>query len=220
MHASFQVNRFWIKLVVLAVWVLASVLPQTAFSQFEGWHHDLASARQEARSSHKSLLILFVHEGCPECARMERSLASSQAQQALEPFAKAVLEFDENRDIALRYNIEFTPTLLIYGPDGGGCLVRHVGALSSSGISQLARRILAKTATPVSSSKTQTVESNPGKPGEEKQKAVPQATSLTWKTAQRRYLDLSPSREGSMRGKISYTGLYRECHSAKTQPRR
>jgi hypothetical protein len=150
---------------------------------------------------------------------MERSLASSQARQALEPLAKAVLEFDENRDLALRYNIEFTPTLLIYGPDGG-CLVRHVGALSSSGISQLARRILAKTATRPSSSKPQTVESSPGEIGEEKQKDASHATLQTWETAQRRYLDRSPSREGSMRGEISYTGLYRECYSAKTQRRR
>lgn len=135
-------RALWWKICLALVFMVAPVL---GIGQYEGWEDSLTRARARARQSGQPLLVLFVHEGCPECARMARSLSHPRVRSALAPMAKAVLEFDVHRDLALRWNIEYTPTLLVFLPrdNYGSCVLRHVGALSPSALVRLAGRLTA-----------------------------------------------------------------------------
>ncbi len=190
-------------------------LARTGFAQFEGWCDNLAEARAQARASNRPLLVLFVLEGCPECERLERSLSDPRAERALEPFAKVVLEFNEHRDLALRYGIEYTPTLLIYLPTDNfsSAYTRQVGALSPSAIERLARRALSACQVQAASpgretSATQTASSRKQAPP----RPAPVQRTSTWMAAQRS-LD-APVARGGEGDAVSFSQIYHEA----TQP--
>ncbi len=172
-------------LAALILGFLALAFPGHA--QFEGWYENLGAAKAEARARRAPLLVLFVLEGCPECERMERSLQHPHARQALAPFAKAVLEFHAHRDVALRYGIEYTPTLLIYLPTAtySSCYARRVGALTPSAIARLAQRALA--ACRESPEKSEASKAPPQPAASEKPVATPSSPSPTWQYINQRW---------------------------------
>lgn len=192
MRGSFhdQISAFWGALKLSAL-VLAVVLFAPAVHAQKGdWLENLSAAKAQARAEGRPLLILFILEGCPECARMERSLAASRAKRALEPFVKVRLEFYAHRDLALRYGIEYTPTLIVYVPTDGfsSCRERHVGALSPASLERLSRRILgecAKTSRPATNPNAVQNAVSPN--------AAPASPTASWRASQR-YLSAKPAR--------------------------
>lgn len=176
-----------------------------AHAQFEGWHRSLGAAKAEARAKKTPLLILFVLEGCAECERMERSLKHPQVRQALAPFSKAVFEYHAQRDVAFRYGIEFTPTLLIYLPTDNfsSCYIQRVGALSPASLTRLAKRALA-------ASKGSLDKAEASKPSTRlpQPETVP-ASSPTWQYINQRWTASSSSARTDVAAP-TLTGCYRE----------
>ncbi|MGB9691896.1 MAG: thioredoxin family protein [Candidatus Sumerlaeaceae bacterium] len=194
--------------IALALCLLWITLPSTG--QPAGWQTNLPAAKARARSEGRPLLILFVLEGCPDCARMERSLADPRAQRALEPFVKVMLEFNEHRDLAVRYGIQYTPTLLVYLPTDNfaSCHERQVGSLSAASIERLAHRILGECQPYSFSVQTEHLaQENTAQPELPKQ-----ARSRSWRVAER-YFSALP-RTSAFSPRPSLSDFYHEA----TQP--
>ncbi|MCX7626121.1 MAG: thioredoxin family protein [Candidatus Sumerlaeaceae bacterium] len=179
------------RLTLGAVVLLLAVGVAPVCAQDDEWLENLNAAKAQARGEGRPLLILFVLEGCPECARMERSLGAPGAKRALEPFVKVRLEFYEHRDLALRYGIEYTPTLLVYLPSDGfsSCRERHVGALSPASLQRLSQRILSQCAKAAQSQANAEIVKTPATTN------PPSVTpTLSWQVSQR-YLSEKPTRK-------------------------
>lgn len=171
----------WCRCTV-AVAVLLFLAAGVAQVRASEWLDDLGQAKAQARAERRPLLLLFVLEGCPECARMARNLADPRVQRALDPFVKVRLEFYEHRDVALRYGIEYTPTLLIYLPTDNfsSCRVRRVGALSPSSLVRLAQQIMQECGRAPSSS----AEEGKQGPRQVMTTATPVPRSTSWQSLQ------------------------------------
>lgn len=178
------------------------------------WSSNLSAAKARARAESKPLLILFVLEGCPDCARMERSLSDPRVTRALEPFVKVMLEFNEYRDIAARYGIAYTPTLLVYLPTDNfaSCHERHVGSLSPSALVRLAGRILNECEVRTAPRPEQM---SPQKGASQAQQKSPPTEA--WIAAQR-YFAAMPSRSGTTLSP-SFHDIYRNLTQRPTLAR-
>lgn len=93
------------------------------------WYSNYNNASKEAEKTGKPLLILFVHEGCPECSRMDQILTFSETQKSIENAVKVRLEFMENGELLRQLNVQYTPTLIITSKQYGE-VYRRIGALS------------------------------------------------------------------------------------------
>lgn len=102
-----------------------------------GWLSDFDSAWSSAVKEGKPLIVLFVHHGCPECDRMNATLAQPGAKQALDSAVKVRVEFTSNPAIVSRYDVKLTPTFLVLSPAHDGEVYREVGALSVERLRQL-----------------------------------------------------------------------------------
>lgn len=94
------------------------------------WHSSFDAAWASAYKQGRPLVVLFVHHGCPECDKMDATLANPAAQATLECAVKARIEFSTNADIVTRLGVKFTPTFLVFSPTSKTEVYREVGALS------------------------------------------------------------------------------------------
>lgn len=83
------------------------------------WFSDWTKATGAAKQDGKALVAVFSSAGCPECAKMESAMSDRKAQSALGKAVKVRLEFSEHRDLASRFGVTATPTLLVFSPDTG-----------------------------------------------------------------------------------------------------
>lgn len=208
----YQISTIWDALKLSALVLAVGFVAPTVRAQNGDWLENLSAAKAQAREEVRPLLILFVLEGCPECARMERNLSVSRVKQALEPFVKVRLEFYAHRDLALRYGIEYTPTLLVYLPTDGfsSCRERHVGALSPASLERLSRRVLsecAKVSRSAANTNTAKTDVSP---------SVSFASPTTSWRASQRYLSAKPTRGARPVG----PGLHDIYHDVVNGPKR
>ncbi|MBX7247180.1 MAG: thioredoxin family protein [Candidatus Sumerlaeaceae bacterium] len=139
----------------LGIWaraVLAGLIlifPAGAMA-LEGFYGEWSSALNAAKSSGKPLFVVFAHEGCPECAKLESVLAGERARQALDNAVKLLLEYSDYPQLADRYNVSATPTLILLSPDSNWtrCVYRDVGSQSVAEILAIGRRIDSMVAAP------------------------------------------------------------------------
>ena len=82
------------------------------------WQPTMRAALLEAEASDKPVLIFFHSSGCGWCARLRIELESPDVRPVVEGFARAELDVDRDRALALRLQVESVPTLVIAGPDG------------------------------------------------------------------------------------------------------
>lgn len=114
----------------------------------DGWMSNWDSAWKKACSQGRPLVTLVVHEGCPECDKMEATLQNSAAMATLDSAVKAKLEFSNNGDFISRYGVKYTPTFLVFSPAHKGEVYREVGALSLDRLKTLQPSIEALVTTP------------------------------------------------------------------------
>lgn len=131
---------FTSRLLPLLLLLLAGTCPARGAA---GWGTDWHAAVSTAQSCRRPLIVLFEHEGCPDCARMERSLAASEARKALECAVKVRLEFTHHPELTDRYGVSLTPTFLVFSPEGETLreVYREVGSMSVSRIVQVGRSV-------------------------------------------------------------------------------
>lgn len=100
------------------------------------WYNSYEAAWRRAHKQGRPLVLLFVHEGCPECTRMDANLSQPGAMETLACAVKARIEFTENAATVTRFGVKFTPTFLVLGPDGNEAY-REVGALDVNRLRQI-----------------------------------------------------------------------------------
>jgi hypothetical protein len=127
------------QIAALTVACIALALPASGASS--GWYSSYSKAKAAAKRDGRPLLTIVVHEGCPECARMDSALASSRARNALRNAVKCRVEFMSNPQLVNSLGVTLTPTLIVYSHSHGGEVYRSVGAMSVSGIADVGRSI-------------------------------------------------------------------------------
>jgi len=138
------------------------------------WITDWNTAQARATKEGRPLVAIFVHHGCPECDKLDATLARPDALHLFDNAVKARIEFTENAEIVHRFGVKLTPTFLVFSPAHNGEVYREVGALSLERLQMLKPSIDGLVTEP---------RSEPGAKKREKAKAktedLDQATSRT-----------------------------------------
>jgi hypothetical protein len=111
-------------------------------------HKDLGSALTDATAVGKPILLLFDQDGCPTCTLLERGVLTAPSfVSAVEGnFVTLRLNACTDRDVAKRFKLLGTPTLILLRPDGTE-ISRQVGARSlGSGLRLLRTGVTAEIA--------------------------------------------------------------------------
>lgn len=128
-HPSSRESRWLrrISAVVFAIVVIAVVL-LTALRAVANdtkpvtgrWHNDFAQASAEAKRLNKPLLVHFYADWCLSCKRMERESLSNPAvvQQLGHRVVGVKVNFDQEEELARRFNIRTLPGDIVLAPDG------------------------------------------------------------------------------------------------------
>jgi len=95
--------------------VLLAVFLSPAYAHAEsGWITDYKRAQEEAKASHKLLLLNFTgSDWCGYCIQLDRAILS---QPLFKPQSIEVRK--QNAELAERYQIEGFPTLVVLNGDG------------------------------------------------------------------------------------------------------
>lgn len=147
-----------------------------------GWYTDYEAAVTRARQDHKPLVVLFEHEGCPDCERMNRSLAARASRAALECAVKVRLEFSNNGPVVNRFGISLTPTFLVLRPDGRHMneVYREVGSMSVERLVQVGSSIRS-----LAAQLEQQADPSSRRSGKEEEKATAASSSTKKKSSSR-----------------------------------
>lgn len=103
---------------------------------------DLAEDKAEAEAAGKHFAVIFEQRGCPYCKEMHEVnfarpeiadfVSSNFGMVQLNMWgSRAVTDFDgeemEERQLARKWNVNFTPTIVFFGPGGDAEVIRMPG---------------------------------------------------------------------------------------------
>jgi len=103
---------------------------------------DLAEDKAEAEAAGKHFAVVFEQRGCPYCKEMHEVnfarpeiadyVSSNFGMLQLNMWgSRAVTDFDgeemEERELARKWNVHFTPTIVFFGPGGDAEVIRMPG---------------------------------------------------------------------------------------------
>ncbi|MGA3065649.1 MAG: thioredoxin family protein [Tepidisphaeraceae bacterium] len=110
----------------VSAWMAPSPVP---------WRTDFESARQEAQSKDKPLLVDFSTTWCRPCQIMAQTTwADPAAARALDDYVPVAADLDDQPDIAMKYGIVVVPTLLVVDPTTGQVIKRAEGVLDTQSL--------------------------------------------------------------------------------------
>lgn len=127
--------------------ILALVLflsfPLVASAELDGWLTSWKTGEKTAKQKQAPLVVIFAHEGCPQCEKMDHALATRKVRTALRNAVKVYLEYTDNASLASRFDVRVTPTLLVFSPATGfdAYIYREEGAMAPRDITVLARTV-------------------------------------------------------------------------------
>jgi thiol:disulfide interchange protein len=101
------------------------------------WRTDLNAALDEARRTHRQVLVDFGAEWCPPCLAMKYDVwpAAKVGQAVNAAFVPLAVDVDRNGAVAERYRVDGIPAVMILDADGR--VVRQSsGYLPASGVLQ------------------------------------------------------------------------------------
>lgn len=104
------------------------------------WHHDYATAFEDARNRKQLLWIQFTGPWCPNCVRMDRDSFSDRSvrELAASGFVAVKLGADENQDLALGFDLTGLPATVVVAPSRQ-VLAVHQGYLAAEDLTRLLR---------------------------------------------------------------------------------
>lgn len=117
-----RISKVVVAIVVFALMLLTALraVADDAKPVTGRWHNDFAQASAEAKRLNKPLLVHFFAGWCLPCKRMERESLSNPAllQQLGHRVVGVKVNFDQQKELARRFNIRTLPGDVVLAPDG------------------------------------------------------------------------------------------------------
>ncbi len=113
--------------------VFTAAAPTPAPSGVPGWSGDLDSALANARTSHRKVVVGFSASWCKPCTKLKDDVLSKETvSQALAGYERVLVDIDRHPELASRYQINGTPTVMVLNADGTP-IKREVGYIDEAG---------------------------------------------------------------------------------------
>src|SRR2546423_1430235 len=121
-----------ILVVGVALGVFLALPPLFRSTEKVAWRTDYESARREAQSANKPLLLDFTAEWCEPCQQMRRTVFADRDVQIaiMRSFVPVQVDIDRSPALAQQYRIDAVPTYKIV-TDAGMVLKEQTGAMTS-----------------------------------------------------------------------------------------
>lgn len=109
--------------VVIAVGALSAsmMLANAGYSPHDGekWHSDFSQAKSEAQSADRPILLYVYQDGCSGCEEFNTRLQNNEnLQSSVDQFVMVSADIGESTELADRYEVDVTPTVVILTPEG------------------------------------------------------------------------------------------------------
>ena len=123
--------------LILALIGLAAIAAAVAWKRANAkelvpWRTDYAGAVEEARAANKPLFVYFTATWCGPCRTLKHTLWSeADVEAALRDFVPVKVDVDQQRELALRHNVDGIPRFQVQDADGQVFKV-SVGAIGVS----------------------------------------------------------------------------------------
>ncbi len=105
-----------------------------------GWSSDFHSALASARQSRRKVCVDFSARWCPPCKKLkDEVLVSPGVRNAMGDFERVYVDIETNRELASRFQVSGTPTIVFLSSDGNE-LARQVGFVDEQGFMKLVNR--------------------------------------------------------------------------------
>lgn len=89
----------------------------------------------QAKNESKKIFLYFGAEWCPPCKMMKANIfPADKVKEALENYVVLFVDADENRPLAIKYQVAGIPAFMIVD-ENGKVLKRHSGLLSENQMS-------------------------------------------------------------------------------------
>ena len=97
-----------------------------------GWSGDLDTALANARTSHRKVVVGFSATWCKPCTKLKDDVLSKEAvSQALAGYERVLVDIDRHPELATRYQVNGTPTVMVLNADGTP-IKREVGYMDEA----------------------------------------------------------------------------------------
>lgn len=97
------------------------------------WRTEFAAAQRESQQNSKPLMLYFTADWCGPCQQMKRTVwADKEVDQALQAFVPMRIDIDLNPELAMEYQIESIPQMLVLNTDGSIARRNDFGSQTSA----------------------------------------------------------------------------------------
>lgn len=130
---------FGLAIVVLGALSATAVLSNAGYDAHSGekWQTDFEAAQATAQSSDDRMVVYFWSSNCQYCEDFNAKLQNDAAlQEAVDQYVMVSADINERQDLASRYDVESTPTVVVVEPNGTA-----VESFNPSGVDSPAQRL-------------------------------------------------------------------------------
>jgi thiol:disulfide interchange protein len=105
--------------ILVVVTVVALAVRAMRPDEIVPWREDFAAAQTEARTAGKPMLAYFTAAWCGPCQRMRSTTwADRDVEAALQDYVPVKIDIDRQPDLAMRYQVQAVPTMIVLRQDG------------------------------------------------------------------------------------------------------
>ena len=130
-------------MTAIAAAMLPAVVPLASAEPLPGWDSEVALAREAALRGELPLVVLFVQEGCDDCADMKATLRSPRSRGMFASGRRSLVTIQEHPETVREFGIQRTPTLVVLKPGADGMreVFRQEGSMSPGQLARVDRSV-------------------------------------------------------------------------------